>query len=138
MSIVALVLLLACANLSSLLLARAAGRQREISIRRAIGAGSGRLIRQFLAESLLLALFGGAAGLLLARWLRSVLVVMMANGGTLVLPSGIDWQVFAFTGAISLLTCLLVGLAPSLHVSRSNACQQSRFVIDRSSGNRAR
>jgi predicted permease len=120
MCIVALVLLLACANLSSLLLARAAGRQREISVRRAVGAGSGRLARQFLTESLLLALLGGAVGLLLGRWLSSALVAMMANGGTLALPTGYDWRVLVFTGATSLLTCVLVGLAPSLHAAQSN------------------
>lgn len=120
MCIVALVLLLACANLSSLLLARAAARQREISIRQAVGAGHGRLARQFLTESLLLALLGGAVGLLLARWLSTALVAMMANGGTLALPTGYDWRILAFTGATSLLTCVLVGLAPSLHAARSN------------------
>src|SRR5260370_17268991 len=120
MCIVALVLLLACANLSSLLLAKAASRQREISIRQAIGAGRGRLTRQFLAESLLLALLGGVLGLVLGRWLRSALVVMMANGDALALPTGYDWRVLAFTGATSLLTCVLIGLAPSLHASRPN------------------
>lgn len=118
MCIVALVLLLACANLSSLLLARAASRQREISIRQAIGAGRGRLTRQFLTESLLLALLGGAVGLVLGRWLSSALVAMMANGSTLALPTGYDWRVLVFTGTASLVTCLLVGLAPSLHAAR--------------------
>ena len=121
MGIVALVLLLACANLSGLLLARAAARQREISIRLAIGAGSGRLMRQFLTESLVLSALGGVAGLLLARWLSGALVTMMANGGTLTaLSTEPDWRVFAFTAAISLLACVLAGMAPGLHALRAN------------------
>ena len=120
MAIVALVLLLACANLSSLLVARAASRQREISIRRAIGAGRGRLVRQFLAESLVLAVLGGVGGLVLARWFSNALVVMMANGGRLDLRVGPDWRVLAFTGAVSLLACLMAGLAPAFHAAGSN------------------
>ena len=120
MCIVALVLLLACANLSGLLLARAASRQREISIRLAMGAGRGRLMRQFLAESLVLASLGGSAGLLLAHWFSAALVTMMANGGTLLLSIAPDWRVLAFTGAISLLACVLAGLAPGWHALRAN------------------
>jgi predicted permease len=120
MCIVALVLLLACANLSGLLLARAASRQREISIRLAIGAGRGRLMRQFLAESLLLASLGGSTGFILAHWFSAALVTMMANGNTLLLSIAPDWRVLTFTGAISLLACALAGLAPGWHALRAN------------------
>ena len=120
MGIVALVLLLACANVSGLLLARAASRQREISIRLAIGAGGGRLMRQFLAESLVLAALGGSVGLVLAHWFSSALVAMMANGRTLLLSTAPDWRVFAFTGAISLAACVVAGLAPGWHALRAN------------------
>ena len=120
MGIVVLVLLLACANLSGLLLARAATRQREISIRLAIGAGRGRLVRQFLAESLLLATLGAVAGLFLSHWFRAVLVNMLAGGGTLTLDVATDWRVLAFTCAISILACLLAGLAPGIHAMRGS------------------
>ena len=120
MGMVALVLLLACANLSGLLLARAASRQREISIRLAIGAGRGRLMRQFLAESFVLAALGGGAGLLLAGWFSRALVTMLANGGTLLLDTAPDWRVLGFTGAISLVSCVLAGVAPGLHALRTN------------------
>jgi predicted permease len=120
MAIAGLVLLLACANLSSLFLARAAVRRREILVRCAIGAGRGRLMRQFLTESLVLAVLGSAAGVALAVWSRAALIAMMANGGTLILPMTPDWRVFAFTCGITLATCLLVGLVPSLHAARSD------------------
>ncbi len=118
MGIVALVLLLACANLSGLLLARAASRQREISIRRALGAGNGRLARQFLAESLLLGAGGALVGFAVAQWFSRALVTMMANGGELPLAVSPDWRIFAFTGAISLLACIFAGLAPGLSAGR--------------------
>ena len=120
MGIVGLVLLLACANLSGLLLARAASRQREISIRLAIGAGRGRLFRQFLAESLLLAALGAFAGLFLSRWFCAALVSMLAGGGTLTLDVTADWRVLAFTCAISIFACLLAGLAPGIHAMRGS------------------
>ena len=120
MGIVGLVLLLACANLSGLLLARAASRQREISIRLALGASGGRLVRQFMAESLVLAALGGGAGLLLAQWFNSVLLTLMANGRTLELSTAADGRVLAFTLAISLAACVLAGLAPGLHALRAN------------------
>jgi predicted permease len=118
MGIVALVLLLACANLSGLLLARAASRQREISIRRALGAGNGRLARQFLAESLLLGACGAVVGFAVAQWFSRALVTMMANGDELPLAVSPDWRIFAFTGAISLIACVFAGLAPGLSAGR--------------------
>jgi predicted permease len=118
MGIVALVLLLACANLSGLLLARASSRQREISVRRALGAGNGRLARQFLAESLLLAVCGAIAGSCVAQWFSRLLVTMMANGDELPLAVSPDWRIFAFTGAVSLLACVFAGLAPGLSAGR--------------------
>ena len=120
MGIVTLVLLLACANLSGLLLARAASRQREISIRLAIGASRWRLIRQFLTETFVLAALAGAGGLILAYWLSGGLVSMLANGGTLFLSVAPDLRVLLFTAAISLLACLLASLAPAVHAVRAN------------------
>jgi predicted permease len=118
MGIVGLVLLLACVNLSGLLLARAAARQREISIRLAIGAGRERLLRQFLTESLLLAVIGGGAGLVIAAWFSARLVTLFANGSQVVLSVGPDWRVLGFTLAISLLACVIAGLAPAFHAMR--------------------
>jgi predicted permease len=120
MAIVGLVLLLACVNLSGLILARAAARQREILVRCAIGAGRGRLIRQFLTESFVLAALGSVVGVVLAIWFSSALVSMMSNGGTLILPRAPAWRLLAFTAVITLAVCLLVGLVPSLHATRSD------------------
>ena len=120
MGTVGLVLLLACANLAGLLVARAASRQREISIRLAIGAGRGRLLRQFLAESIVLAAMGGSAGLVLAHWFSAGLLTMMANGGTLAISTAPDWRVLGFTAAISMAACLAAGFAPGLHALGAN------------------
>ena len=134
MCIVALVLLLACANLSGLLLARASSRQREVSIRRALGAGNGRLARQFLAESMLLAALGAIVGFALAQWFSRALIAMMANGDQLDLSVSPDWRILAFTGAISLLACVAAGLAPGLNAGRSNVNPALKQV--RSGGHR--
>jgi predicted permease len=120
MGIVGLVLLLACANLSGMLLARAAAREREISIRLAIGAGSGRLMRQFLTESLVLAGIGGGVGLLLARWFSNALLATMAGSGRLKISATPDWRVLSFTAAVSLVACLVAGLAPARHALRGD------------------
>ena len=133
MGIVALVLLLACANLSGLLLARGAARQREISIRRALGAGNSRLLRQFLAESAVLATCGAIAGFVVAQWFAHALVHMMANGDVLALRPSSDWRVFAFTAAASALACVLAGLAPGLSAGKTRldpGLRQARVVGD--------
>ena len=120
MGIVGLVLVLACVNLSGLLFARAAARQREISIRLAIGAGRGRLVRQLLTESLLLATIGGTLGLVLSSWLSERLLALFMNGRSVSVSVAPDWHVFAFTAVIALLACVVAGLTPAVHAVRFN------------------
>jgi predicted permease len=117
---VALVLLIACANVANLLLARASGRQKEVAIRSALGAGWKRLVRQLLTESILLGLAGGAAGLLIAKW--SLYVVRTVNPGNIprLAEIGIDARVLAFTLAISVLTGVLFGVAPAIRAARAD------------------
>jgi predicted permease len=119
MGSVGLVLLLACVNLSGLLLARAAARQREIAIRLAIGAGRGRLVRQFLTESLVLAALGAGLGLLLAGWLAPRLFSLFVNGREVAMSVAPDWHVVAFTAAVAAAACVLSGLTPALHAMRA-------------------
>ena len=121
MVVVALVLLIACANIANLLLARSTNRQREIAVRVAVGAGSGRLFRQLLTESLLLACFGGALGLLFASWAsRAILASISSGPEPLPLNIAPDVRLLAFTFLISLVTALLFGTLPALRSARVN------------------
>ncbi len=117
---VALVLLIACANVANLLLSRAAVREKEVAIRAALGASRSRLIRQHLTESLLLAVVGGAFGLLVAFWMVEVLVSFAPKGTPRLEEIAIDTRVLAFTFVIALLTGLAFGVAPALLSSRTN------------------
>ncbi len=120
MGLVGLVVLLACANLANLLLARSAARQKEMSVRMALGAGRARILRQVLTESLLLSVLGGVAGLLIGYVGRTALLRMFAGpADPMELPGGFDWGVFGFNAALSIATGLLFGLGPAWQSTRA-------------------
>jgi predicted permease len=116
LAVVALVLLIACANVGNLLLTRAAARQREISVRLAIGAGRGRLIRQLMTESLLLAALGGVAGVVAARWVVAALLALVST--TAPVEATVSGPVLIFTIGVTMIAGLLFGLAPALYARR--------------------
>src|SRR5262249_42538938 len=112
------VLLIACANVASLSLARVAARQREMAVRAALGAGRGRILRQLLTESMVLAIAGAVVGLLLADASHSVLKSLLPGVYAALIVARIDWQVFAFVTGLAVLTGLGFGLAPALSAAK--------------------
>jgi putative ABC transport system permease protein len=120
---VVFVLLVACANVANLLLARATVRHKEITIRSAIGAGRGQLIRQLLTESLLLALLGGGLGLLIATWGTSVVAAAGSKINPMFQDIHMDRRCLAFTVGVSILTGFIFGLAPALQISKPNLAE---------------
>ncbi len=122
LAVASFVLLIACANVSSLLLVRSFGRRQEMAVRLAIGAGRGRLLQQLLTEGLVLSTFAAAGGLLVAYLCRNLLVVFFPSSGGIVanLKGDIDWRVFAFSAGVCLISTLLFGLVPAIQSSKVN------------------
>jgi predicted permease len=119
MAMVGLVLLIACANIANLTLARASARQRELGVRLALGAGQGRIVRQLLTESMLVAAMGGALGMAVAFWTTDLLLALVRRGfDGVALDPARDARVFIFTAAATVLTGVLFGLGPALRAAR--------------------
>jgi predicted permease len=134
LALVGLVLLLACANMANLLLAQSSARQREMSVRLALGASRGRIVRQLLTESFLLSAMGGTVGLLLGYAGRSVLLRITASPDSVSWPDEWSWGVFAFNAGLSLATGLLFGIAPAWWATRtpvSSGLKNSMHTVTR-------
>ena len=141
MAVVGVVLLIACANLAGLMLARAAGRQREVAVRLAVGASRARIVQQFLVESLLLAAAGGAAGVLLANWTSGLLMAFMPpTPFPVAFDAGLSPRVLLFSVAVTAVAAMTFGLLPALRASRPdvNATLKDAAAATSGSVSRAR
>ncbi len=139
MIVVGLVLLIACANVAGIFLARAAARSKEIAIRTALGASRFRIIRQLLTESMMLFLIGGIAGVIVGVWTTSLLFAFKPSGGLqFSLEIGLDWSVLIFTLLVSLGTGLIFGLAPAVKASRTDVVSSLKAETAGGSSRRSR
>lgn len=136
-AVTGVVLLIACANIANLLLARSAARANEMAVRLSIGASRRRLIGQLLLESCLLAVLGGLAGLLVARWTLNIIGTMLPPQAAATLVFQLDWTVMAFAAALSLGTGVLFGLFPAIHSTRPDLATTLKGTAGQPSGARA-
>jgi predicted permease len=137
LGVTAFVLLIACANIANLLLARSASRAAEMAVRLSIGAGRGQLIRQLLGESCLLAVAGGLGGLLVARWTLSLMVAILPKDAVDIVATDLDASVLLFAAALALGTGLLFGLFPALHSTRPDLVSALKGTSGQPSGARS-
>jgi predicted permease len=137
LGVTSFVLLIACANIANLLLARAASRAGEMAVRLSIGAGRGQLVRQLLGESCLLALLGGVAGLFVARWTLDLIVAILPKEAVVSITPRLDGTAILFTALLTLATGLLFGLFPALHSTRPDLVTALKGTAGQPSGARS-